>query len=383
MKPRILIIDDDMNLLSAMKRQLYKRFDVELAGGGADAVLLLEDEEEQFDIIMSDMRMPGLTGADVLTRARTLRPKAVRILLTGESNLENAAKAVNDGGIFRFLLKPCPPAELMAALDAALEQHALLHTEDTMMNTTVRGSIDALVQTLALVAPGVVGRSNRVRELAQKVTEELGMSMRWTLDCAALLLEVGALTIPEHTLQKRALGHALSTDEKAMIAAMPDVGDSILENVPKLEDVRWLIRAAHHGTSAASTEDYTLQIERDILRAASSFDAAFSRCDELDVAAEAVGIDWPDIDPMVFEALRDVVVGEELNTFIEDVAMTGLLPGMVIVEDIRNAENVLLVAKGTPVTPGLQRRLMNFSRDQGLPASVRVRRENRPSLHVA
>src|SRR5262245_33082615 len=125
---RVLCVDDEPNVLEGISLHLRRRYDVVTAPNGQAALDMLE-ADRSIAVVLSDMRMPGLDGAQFLSRARQARPEVVRMLLTGQTDMQAAITAVNDGQIFRFLTKPCPPASLLAAVDAAAEQHRLLNLE--------------------------------------------------------------------------------------------------------------------------------------------------------------------------------------------------------------------------------------------------------------
>jgi DNA-binding NtrC family response regulator len=107
MKPRILLVDDDPLLLAGLKRQLRRQFHIETAPGAAEALQMVA-EEDPFTVVVSDFRMPGMNGIDLLARIKALQPDTVRMMLTGSTDLATAVKAVNEGHIFQFHLKPCP-----------------------------------------------------------------------------------------------------------------------------------------------------------------------------------------------------------------------------------------------------------------------------------
>ena len=124
-RPRILIVDDDELILDALQRQLHSRFDVITALGGNEAMRLVLTRGP-FAVIVSDLRMPGMDGVTLLYLIRQAAPDTVRVLLTGQTDMEAASAAVNEGNIFRFLLKPCPSGALLRALDAAVKQYQSL-----------------------------------------------------------------------------------------------------------------------------------------------------------------------------------------------------------------------------------------------------------------
>lgn len=133
---RILCVDDEAEVLRGLVLHLGRRYDVRTATSGTAALELLE-QDSRVDVIISDMRMPGLSGAEFLSQSRAFAPEAQRILLTGQTDLASAIAAINEGQIFRFLSKPCPAAELMSTIEAALERHRSRALENTAVRRKV------------------------------------------------------------------------------------------------------------------------------------------------------------------------------------------------------------------------------------------------------
>ncbi|HTS71985.1 MAG TPA: response regulator [Terriglobia bacterium] len=130
-RPRILIVDDEELVLQALERQLHARFEVTTATGGKEALRLVMSQGP-YAVVVSDLRMPGMDGVTLLFLIRTAAPDTVRILLTGHTDMEAASAAVNEGKVFRFLLKPCPSGVLFRALEAAVEQYQSLQLRNTL-----------------------------------------------------------------------------------------------------------------------------------------------------------------------------------------------------------------------------------------------------------
>lgn len=122
MTPRILFVDDDQRVLDGLKRMLHGEFDVETASSGTEGLATIH-LFGPFAIVVSDMRMPGLDGAEFLARVRELAPDTVRMLLTGHKDIDCAIAAVNQGQIFRYLSKPCEKDEMLTALRLGLKQY--------------------------------------------------------------------------------------------------------------------------------------------------------------------------------------------------------------------------------------------------------------------
>ena len=124
-RPRILLVDDDLAALEGLRRHLWKHFDVTIARGGEEA-LHLAVSQEPFAVVVSDLRMPGMDGIALLSALRKSSPETVRVLLTGFGDLDVAIAAVNEGNVFRFLEKPCPPWALALALQDSVNHHRLI-----------------------------------------------------------------------------------------------------------------------------------------------------------------------------------------------------------------------------------------------------------------
>src|SRR3972149_6213567 len=106
MPHKILCVDDDPNILDAFQRQLRKRFALDTAHNGIEGLQAIQDRGP-YSVIVSDLRMPGMDGIQFLPVAPQNAPDSVRIMLTGNADLDAAMVAVNEGNIFRFLTKPC------------------------------------------------------------------------------------------------------------------------------------------------------------------------------------------------------------------------------------------------------------------------------------
>ena len=143
-----------------------------------------------YAIVISDMRMPVMSGADFLREARMVAPDAVRMLLTGHADLEVAIKAVNGARLFRYLTKPCDSEELLRACAAALGHHrraSRSRAARTGADASAR-SVDALSDVLALANPAAFGRASRVKVLAAGLARTLRFPNAWEVEVAAMLV---------------------------------------------------------------------------------------------------------------------------------------------------------------------------------------------------
>src|SRR5208283_5528581 len=132
MPAKILFVDDDPDILAGFQRQLRKTFTVETALGGEQGLKAVS-EQGPFSVIVSDLRMPGMDGIRFLSCVREAAPDSVRLMLTGNADLQAAIGAVNEGHIFRFLTKPCNPQTLSNAITAGIRQYQLICAERELL----------------------------------------------------------------------------------------------------------------------------------------------------------------------------------------------------------------------------------------------------------
>ena len=115
----VLFVDDERRVLTSMRAMFRRDYEVLLANSGPEALDLLRDHE--VDVIVSDQRMPGMTGVEVLKAVKSLAPNAMRILLTGYADLKAIEASINEGEVFRYLTKPCPSEQLKEAIGLAVD----------------------------------------------------------------------------------------------------------------------------------------------------------------------------------------------------------------------------------------------------------------------
>ena len=135
MKPRILLVDDDPLLLAGLKRQLRRHFHIQTATGGQEALHMVEAQNDPLMVVVSDYRMPGMNGIDLLARIKALRPDTVRMMLTGSTDLRTAIQAVNEGHIFQFHLKPCPADALARAIEEGVVHYRKASARTSQIKT--------------------------------------------------------------------------------------------------------------------------------------------------------------------------------------------------------------------------------------------------------
>jgi len=367
-KPRILCVDDEPNVLKGLARQLRRQFAVTTTDDPVGVSDLMRDEGP-FAVIMSDMRMPVMNGAQVLARAREEFPETIRLLLTGQSGVEAAASAVNEGQIFRFLRKPCPTDELVAALNLAVEQHRLVSSERVLLEETLKGSVAALVETLSAASPEVFGRAERVRQRVSKILDTLeDVENRWAIDVAVTLSQLPLITLPPATLDKINNGKPLAESEKLMVAKLPALGESLVAKIPRMELVQEVIR--YHGKGydgsgmpADGVHGVDLPLGARVLRLALDYEQLDSMGRSRAAIFKVLRSRTGTYDPELIDVLDQ---SSEHSQAVAEIRFGQLKVGMVLAADVQTTSGLVVLARGHMVTPPLKARLTNFAEGVGL-----------------
>lgn len=361
---QILFVDDEVKVLSGIRRQLFPRFKVDISCD-PEAALSGMARREPYAVVVSDMRMPHMDGIEFLRRVERISPDTVRLMLTGNNDIETALRAVNEGQVFRFLNKPCPPERLETALQDALRQFELVRAEKELLERTVRGSVEVLVQVLELAAPAAFGRAGRVRADCRCLAEALGLGESWELDVAAMLSQLGWVAVPADVLalvESSAL-NGVDEDARAMIERVPKLSVELVRAIPRLERVVDLIERARKGSAPA--DDLPCWVLR----------VALQRAGTIPQGGESA------LPAPLRDALAVLGQNAPATTSAEEVVeieLERLIVGDVLAAPIVTKDGLPLVREGQKVGTALLERVRNYARVSGVRRPIRIRpRKNR------
>jgi response regulator RpfG family c-di-GMP phosphodiesterase len=296
--------------------------------------------------------------------------------LTGQADLQTAIAAVNQGNIFRFLTKPCSPEELAHTLTAALEQHRLLTAERRLLENTLHAIVKVLTEVLGLVHPAAFSRASRIHRYVRHMAAVRKLPEAWQFEVAALLSQVGCITLEPGALDRIYTGDEMTVEEKQMFAAHPAAGGELLAHIPRLEAVACMI-ANQNLTFGDAPADCvgappeTVMLGSHLLRAAIDFDRLITRNRSQDETLSEMRQRARDYDPACLQALAALVApGSGMETRV--LKSAELRPRMVVDQDVLTKTGLLLMAKGQEVTPSVLGRLRAFAARAGIAEPVRV-----------
>lgn len=283
MRDRILFVDDNQAILDSYRRQLSPHFNVSVALGGEHALKAI-DTEEAFKVIVSDLKMPGMDGVELLEKVKILIPETVRILLTGHADMESALNAVNRGAIFRFLTKPCPSEQLLNVLHEALEQYELVQARKEMhslkkFKRAMEGVISGFSTILEVRDPYTAGHQKRVAEISCLIAKKMNFPQDQidAMRIAGMLHDIGKVSVPSDFLNKPGV---LKREEFDVIKMHPGIGADILKHVQFDWPISDIIRQHHERLDGSGYPQHLrgeeILLEARILAVADVLDAMSS-----------------------------------------------------------------------------------------------------------
>ncbi len=382
---KVLLVDDDVNLLAAFRRQYRNRFEMSFATGGKEALKLLADEGP-FAVVICDMNMPEMNGVETLHEIERQFPDTVRMMLTGNADQKTAVDAINSGHILRFFNKPCAVDLMTSGIEAGLEHYRLVMAERELLEKTLAGSVQVLVDVLSTVDPHAFGWSLWLRDSMTMISKTLGwQSNYWENEIAALLSQIGWVCIPTPIVEKNRRGIPLSPAEKEILDKVPEAGANLIARIPRLERVAEIILYQDKGYDGSGfPED---EVRRDDIPMASRILKIL--LDALKVVD--VGQIYPErsdfnklqeksylYDSELFSIIcalfeKKAQQEDEAPEEIRELPASLLLPGQLLLSDIRFKDGGLILAKGYVLTESQIMKVKNLSTLREIDEPIRVK----------
>ena len=360
MNNKILCVDDEESILRGFKLNLRKDFDVHLASNGVEGLEVFEQEKD-FAVVLSDMRMPEMDGATMLSEIKKKNHEVVTILLTGHTDFESAVAAVNEGNVFRMLSKPCPPETLIKVLKAGLEQHDLIISKRILLDKTLRGSVDALAQALSTAKPLFFGRAQRVRRMANELAEMMKVPARWRVDVASVFSQLGYLSLPESVSEDVYYKRDLTPEVKELVKQVPSDTQKLISIIPGLEEVDEILQKIDIQHRFEKDSGNGVRLLASILRVALDFDFYEEQGHDRSVIIQTLKSRKDDYDPAVSDSLSNLLVVAEQTFKLEEISLKSLEVGMRLAQELRLEDGFLVASSGADVDRQLIKVIRNYN----------------------
>lgn len=359
MNNKILCVDDEESILRGFQLNLRKDFELHLASNGVEGLEVF-DREGGFALVLSDMRMPQMNGATMLSEIKGRDPEVVTVLLTGHTDFESAMAAVNEGSIFRMLSKPCPPEMLIRVLNDGLAQHDLITSKRILLDQTLRGAVDALAQSLSTAKPLFFGRAQRVRRIANELAETMKIPDAWRVDIASTFSQLAYISIPETLVEDVYYKRELALEVRQMVKQLPDDTQLLIEKIPGLEEVGEILAKLTVQHRFEEDDETGLRKAASILRVALDFDYYEEQGHDRSLIVQTLKSKKDIYDPEVTDCLSQLLVVAEQQFKLEVIPIRKLDVGMRLAQELRLEDGFLVASCGADVDRQLLRVIRNY-----------------------
>lgn len=395
-RPRILLVDDEKSILDSLYRFCRQRkWEAFRADGGAEALEFLE--KETVDIIVSDMRMPNMDGAEFLSKAHVKYPQTVRILLTGYADMEAVITAVNEAKIYNYLNKPWDDNMLESVITSALEykknedERIRLTRELAELNESLENKVKERTNELELAV-------NKAQESTRKITNNFreslalitsliemqdGSASNYTnmianasitiaralelspkeieqVRIAALLHNIGKLSLPE-SIRKKPM-NKLNSMELETFRTHTIQGEAVLSGMTGLKMVSKLVRSHQEYLNGKGfpdkLKDNDIPIGAKIICVTSDFQKLESNLllDEVSGPEQSMeyikSVSGSHYDARIVEIFEKYYEKHLKNyrTYLSQFSIDKILPEMILAEDLISSTGLMLLTKDTVLT---------------------------------
>jgi putative two-component system response regulator len=271
----VLFVDDDRHILSAIKRIFdNKAITLLTTDNPEDALSIIENRE--IAVIVSDNRMPGMTGMELLVRIRELSPDTVKILMTAYADMDIVINAINAGEVFKFIIKPWENGLLIKAVEEGVRRHSIIQA----LKKGDEGPLLSLAQAIELKDSYTRGHCNRVADYAIMIADALGLQpdFREDIKYGSWLHDCGKIGVPEHILNKPG---PLDPEEMEIVKNHPAWGAEVVRLAHRSDTIVNIIYFHHEkfdGTGyPARKKGNDIPLEARIVTIADIFDALTSQ----------------------------------------------------------------------------------------------------------
>ena len=246
-KHTVLIVDDEINNLQLLKRTFHGKYIILSATNGLEALHILEDNKSSVSVIISDHKMPEMSGTEFLEQANQIAPDTIKILLTGYSDIEILTDAVNKCNLFQYIMKPYDPEEVVQAVSNGIEKYELTSSKSKMLNDLRElfyETIKSIANALDSKDQYTHGHSIRVTLYSLILAKELGLDEKELeeIETAGLLHDIGKIAIPRSILCKPG---RLTDEEFNIMRTHPENSAKLVSGISKLKGiVSWV--QSHH-----------------------------------------------------------------------------------------------------------------------------------------
>jgi hypothetical protein len=229
-----------------------------------------------------------------------------------------------------------------------------------LLQQTLLGSIRALVDVLGIVNPIAFGRGSRIKRLAIQLAEGAGLPASWELEAAALLSQIGYVSLPVELVEKAVNRESLNAEETLLLGETPKVTQGILARIPRLENVASILAYANRPDAMKAPRDPEVAANASVLMIALEFDALTSRGEDAETAIATLRARFGLKNSPILTHLAELHRMTDDGPQVREIRLREVAPGMVLIDDLRTEMGTLLVSRGYEISHSFVDRMRNF-----------------------
>lgn len=422
-KYKVLFVDDEENTLAALKRVFYKESDIEIitAAGPQEAVKIISSKN--IDLVMSDEKMPKISGTQLIQLLKVKYPNIIRMILTGYANVSSVISAINRGDVYRYLTKPWDEDELKIIIRQALEYGELKKKNEGMnekikhqnkelmvlntnleervkerteqlnkvlkglksLNEALKENFQEMVQLLtgfvSMFQMDLIAHSKRVAELTELVCDSMDVEKeeREMIVSSALLHDIG-LAVADGDIHKKDPDQ-LEGDEEKFYLQHPVTGSNIIGSAKTMSKMAGVIHSHHEQFNGRGFPDglrgRKIPLGSRIIKISSDYDDFVFKMEKTQREfLKTIAKDGSaSFDPAVVDAFLKIIKGRAPSNqdSTSKVRIKDFKPGMYLAQDIILSNGLLLLPQGSLLNRKIVDRVADYSSMINLQKEVRVR----------
>ncbi len=359
---RVLLVDDDPMLLNAFRRQLRGIYELETATSPGIGLDLLK-KTDAFQVVVSDMQMPMMNGLEFLRECRKVSPNTIRVMLTGNADQATVINAINDGEVFRFLLKPCESATLIKTLADSIREFQALAAERDAATDAQCSALKLITDIVNSVRPETYQHSMEARKLASEIAREMQLSNFREVELGAMLSYFGSISVPQPLFQRYLDNQSLTARELAEVERFVEFSRRMIDSFVGFDNAERLIACQLHAPNVTTPVGArVIRVTNDFLR--------ISRTKERLEAVSQLRSQTATYDADVIKALENVLS----KRFKEvEVAVSELKPGFILLQALRSNDGLTLIESSRRLTVRMLDSLEGVIASGRLSPSTKVR----------
>jgi response regulator RpfG family c-di-GMP phosphodiesterase len=372
MHNRILLVDDEINILNSYRRSLRSKFKFDVAQSGADALVLMA--KNNYAVIITDMKMPVMNGIELLKIIKLKSPNTVRMMLTGNSDQKTAIDALNIGDIFRFINKPCDHHDLCTLIEAGIGQYNLIIAEKILLNKTLKGTVNVLAEVLTIVNPQIFAHTIQIKKYMIALAKTLNMPVSWSFEPMIQLSQLGCVMLPDSGLSENM--ESFSLVQRRMKERHPCLAADLIRKIPRMNKIANAILYQEkcfngEGVPFDDIKGEEIPYGARMLKVVIDFLRFKNDGSTINQASMKLSQQSQFYDPNILTAFKESI-GSNSEPAQQLVNMAELTGDMTLQEDICTESGLLVASKGQDVSEPLRRIISHCVENGALKSNVTI-----------